>query len=174
MGLSDTPFRFCPHCGARLVPQRVETHTLPGCPACGFLAFRDPKVAAVAIAVDPRGHVLAIRRGIAPGRGEWAFPGGYVDYDEHPEHGARRECREETGCELGPVRLEGVFHVGLAGAGLVVVAYSGRVTAGRPAPTKEAPELGFFAPDGLPPLVFSSHRQALAAWRGAPALAGPG
>ncbi|HVA22448.1 MAG TPA: NUDIX domain-containing protein [Candidatus Micrarchaeia archaeon] len=171
MGLTDAPYRFCPHCGARLVPRPVEAHTLPSCPSCAFVAFRDPKVVVVAIAVDGGGRVLAIRRGIAPGLGEWALPGGYLDYDEHPEHGARRECLEETGCELGAVRLLGVFHVGLTAAGLVVVAYGGAVAAGRPSPTPEATELDFFAPDGMPELAFSSHRQALAAWRAAAATA---
>ncbi len=152
----------------------VEGHALPGCPSCPFVAFRDPKVVVAAIAVDRQGRVLVIRRGIAPGLGEWALPGGYVDFDEHPEQGARRECREETGCELGPVRLEGVFHVRLADAGLVVVAYSGRVRAGRPCPTPEAPELGFFAADGVPRLAFESHREALAAWRAAAPVVGAG
>ncbi len=166
MGLSDAPYRFCPRCGASLVPRALEGRQLPACPACSFIAFRDPKVAVVAIAVDGGGRVLAIRRGLAPGLGQWALPGGYVDYDEHPEQGVRRECREETGCELGAVRLEGVFHVGLADAGLVVLAYSGPVRGGRPIPTAEAPELGFFAPDALPPLGFATHRDAVAAWRG--------
>jgi hypothetical protein len=53
---------------------------------------------------------------------------------------------------------------------LVVLAYSGRLTAGEAAPTEEAPELAWYQPGEIPPLVFSSHRRALQAWRAGLAL----
>lgn len=42
-------------------------------------------------------QVLLIERGIEPYKGQWAFPGGFVNIDESCEDGALRELQEETG-----------------------------------------------------------------------------
>ncbi len=57
-----------------------------------------------------RDEVLLIRRGRAPGRGQWALPGGFLDQQETLAEGARREAAEETGIvlhaqECGAVRV---------------------------------------------------------------------
>jgi ADP-ribose pyrophosphatase YjhB (NUDIX family) len=160
-----TEFRFCPSCGAELRSRRIEEHDLPACPQCDFVAWRGPKAAVALIASDPAGRLLAIRRGISPGRGGWAFPGGYVDDEEDPAVSAVRECREETGCESVVEDLLGVFHVVTEDGGLLVLAYRGQLTGGEPTPTPEAPELGLFELAELPSLVFSSHRRAWASWQ---------
>jgi len=157
-------FRFCPACGQRLASRQIEGRPLPACPACEFVAWPDPKVAVALVAHD-RGRVLAIRRGIPPGLGQWALPGGYLDAAESPEQGARRECLEETHCEVEVERLACIYHTAVEGGGLLVLAYSGHLVAGAAAPTEEAPELSWFEADQVPHLVFASHREALAAWR---------
>lgn len=43
--------------------------------------------------------VLLIERGIDPYKGQWAFPGGFLNPDESAETGALRELKEETGIE---------------------------------------------------------------------------
>ena len=50
--------------------------------------------------------VLMVKRGNAPYRGRWAFPGGFVDEREDIERAARRELREETGIAGRWLRLE--------------------------------------------------------------------
>lgn len=42
-------------------------------------------------------QVLLIERGIEPFKGQWAFPGGFLNPDETAEKGALRELQEETG-----------------------------------------------------------------------------
>ena len=44
-------------------------------------------------------HVLLIERANDPFKGNWAFPGGFVDMDEDLETAAYRELKEETGFE---------------------------------------------------------------------------
>ena len=40
--------------------------------------------------------ILLVTRGNNPYKGSLAFPGGFVDYGENPEHGCIRELKEET------------------------------------------------------------------------------
>jgi ADP-ribose pyrophosphatase YjhB (NUDIX family) len=165
-----TEFRFCPSCGSELQSRWIEDHDLPACPSCDFVAWKGPKVAVALVARDRQGRVLLIRRGIPPGQGGWAFPGGYVDGEEEPAVSAVRECLEETGCEAAVDDLVGVFHVVTEDGALVVLAYRGRLIHGVPTPTVEASELAWFAPREIPPLVFSTHRRAFRAWQAGLAL----
>ena len=48
--------------------------------------------------------VLLVERGMAPYKGRWAFPGGFLNMDESAEEGALRELKEETGLEGAYIR----------------------------------------------------------------------
>jgi len=54
-------------------------------------------------------RVLLIERGHEPFAGTWALPGGFVDEHEDLEAAARREMREETNLELGPMVQLGAY-----------------------------------------------------------------
>jgi len=54
-------------------------------------------------------QVLLVARAIAPFRGRWALPGGFVRPDETVEAAAQRELHEETGLTAPPLGLLGVF-----------------------------------------------------------------
>ena len=58
-------------------------------------------------------QVLLIKRDLAPYRGRWAIPGGFVRLEESLEEAARRELHEETG--VSDVYLEQLYTFGELG-----------------------------------------------------------
>ena len=60
-------------------------------------------VRAVSAAIYHDGRFLLVRRGHAPARGLYAFPGGRVEAGETLEEAVRRELLEETGAQLSDV-----------------------------------------------------------------------
>jgi ADP-ribose pyrophosphatase YjhB (NUDIX family) len=70
------------------------------------LGYITPKVGAEAAIFDPEGRVLLVRRS---DDGLWCLPCGWVEPNESPEEAAVREVREETGLEVQPRQLVGVF-----------------------------------------------------------------
>jgi len=66
----------------------------------------EPSFVTVDAVVVHSGHVLMIRRRAEPGKGLWAFPGGFVDPKETLKTAVIRELREETRLKLpAPVLL---------------------------------------------------------------------
>jgi 8-oxo-dGTP diphosphatase len=61
------------------------------------------------VVFDPGGRLLLIRRKHPPFRGQYALPGGYVEYGETTEHAAARELAEETGLVAANLSLIGVY-----------------------------------------------------------------
>ncbi|MFC5583886.1 NUDIX hydrolase [Nitratireductor kimnyeongensis] len=59
--------------------------------------MKSEEILAVSAAVIQGGCVLLVRRGRAPARGLYAFPGGRMEAGETPEQAIARELLEETG-----------------------------------------------------------------------------
>jgi ADP-ribose pyrophosphatase YjhB (NUDIX family) len=155
-------FRFCPQCGAALVPRVVkasEPERLT-CAACDFIHFADPKVASGCI-VELDGGIVLLRRSIEPGFGKWVFPGGYVDRGERVEDAARRETREEACLDVRITSLVNVYSY--TNRPVVVVVYAAEHTGGVLRADDESSEAGIFAPAEIPwsELAFPSTFDAL-------------
>jgi len=157
--------RFCSRCGAALGEREVGGRTRPACSACGFVVYLDPKVAC-GVLVERDRRVLLVRRRNEPGRGMWCLPCGFEDAEESPQQAARREAREEAGLEVVLDGLLGVYHYtdDPRGAGILVVFRAHCGADARPAPGDDADDVGFFAPDALPPISHHTHRRALDDW----------
>ena len=153
--------RFCPQCGAEIAARDAEGR--PRCGACGFVHYRDPKLAAVVLARDEAGRLLYVLRDHEPAMGRWAWPSGFVDAGEIVERAAAREVREETGIEVEIGRLLGVWS--RAGDAVVVAAYEARPVGGALAPGPEARDARWFGQAELPPAAFPHDPEILDRWR---------
>lgn len=65
-----------------------------------------PKIG-VGIILLKEQQVLLVRRKNPPGAGKWSLPGGKQERGETVQQTARRELREETGLDCGPLILAG-------------------------------------------------------------------
>ena len=159
----DVRARFCERCGQGLDGKLIEGIERAFCPACGFIVYRDPKVASGTIfALD--GRVVLLKRGIEPSIGKWVFPGGYVDRGEPTPAAAVRETREEVGLDVMVEDLLGVYSY--EGVPVVLVVYTARVVGGELRGNTECQEVRTFASAEIPweDLGFQSTADALRTW----------
>ena len=125
--------------------------------------------ASAAVVRDATGRVLLIRRG--DGRG-WSLPGGMMEPGENLVACVVREVWEETGLEVEPLRLVGIYsdpaHMRFAYPNgdrvhFVSATFECRVVAGTlRADGEESLEVAYFAPDELPASLVCDHRQRIA------------
>lgn len=155
---------FCPLCGRPLTSMQVAGRVRPYCAACQQPVYFDPKVAVV-VFITRDDKVLLIQRAVDPGRGKWALPAGFVDYDEAPADAAVRETMEETRLQVQIAKLLDVFPKRDEGLADIVIAYSAKVIAGEACAGDDAAAVGWFAPDRLPPLVFYPSITLTGRWR---------
>ena len=106
--------------------------------------------------------VLLVERGMAPYKGRWAFPGGFLNMDESAEEGALRELKEETGLEGAYIRQ---FHTFSAPQRdprerVITIAYYALVRMQEVKGGDDASDARWFALDEVPPLAFD-HDQIL-------------
>src|SRR5579871_2591939 len=90
----------------RRVPEGDTTERFV-CGDCGHIHYTNPKIV-VGSVVTYRNRILLCRRAIDPRKGFWTLPAGYLEENETPEDGARREAREEARCDIV---LEGLLAV---------------------------------------------------------------
>jgi ADP-ribose pyrophosphatase YjhB (NUDIX family) len=158
--------RFCSRCGGELAfgPIEGEERERLACPNCGFVCYVNPRLVVTTLPVTESGEVMLIRRGIAPGLGQWAQPGGFLEIDETVRDAAIRETLEETGLEVEPGAIVGLYS-GVPAA-VVVVAFESRIVGGAPAITRESLETRPFAPDAIPwpDIAFETSSRALRDW----------
>ena len=162
MKLQLPEYRFCPQCGAPVELQRREGRKRPVCGNCGHIIYINP-IPAVALLVLNNGRVLLTLRNVEPCSGEWCLPGGFLEWGESPEEGAKRELLEETGITAGTFSLIGVFD-SITGTRLhvLLVAYRALTWTGIPVAGDDASDVQWFDINAVPPLAFSVHEKIIA------------
>lgn len=70
---------------------------------------KQPALTVDAIVLDDQERLLLIRRKYPPFSGQFALPGGFVEYGETVEAAAQRELMEETGLTALTQTLIGVY-----------------------------------------------------------------
>jgi ADP-ribose pyrophosphatase YjhB (NUDIX family) len=157
---------FCSRCGAAL-----QFGTIPGedrerlaCSACGQIAYVNPRLVVTTLPITEAGEIVLIRRGIEPGKGSWAQPGGFLEVDETVHQAAIRETREETGLLVDPGEIVGLYT--RLEASIVTIVFEARIVAGTAAPTPEASEIVAYAPEEIPwgRIAFKTTMWALRDW----------
>lgn len=99
-------------------------------------------VSVAGVVVRDDGRILAIKR---RDNGDWQAPGGILEADEQIEAGLRREVREETGLDVEPEQLTGIYkHMRL---GVVALVFTCRAVGGAAAETAEAVQVDWLTPD---------------------------
>ena len=71
--------------------------------------LKQPWLAVDCVVFDEKERLLLIRRKNPPFQGQYALPGGFIDYGETVEHAAARELREETNLVSIKLTLIGVY-----------------------------------------------------------------
>ena len=157
---------YCARCGTELVAgvPPEENRERMACPACGFIAYVNPRVVVTTIPVNDAGQAVLIRRGIEPGYGSWAQPGGFLEVDETVTEAAVRETLEETGLLVEPGELVGLYS--RLEAAVVTLVYEARIIGGAVIPTPEALEVQAFAAAQIPwdEVAFKTSWYALRDW----------
>lgn len=157
---------FCSSCGAAL-----EFGEIPGedrqrlsCPACGHIVYVNPRLVVTTFPVTDAGEIVLLRRGIEPGLGSWAQPGGFLEVDETVHQAAIRETWEETRLLVEPGEIIGLYT--RLEAAVVTIAFEARIVGGTAAPTPEALEIAAFAPEEIPwsGIAFKTTTWALRDW----------
>jgi ADP-ribose pyrophosphatase YjhB (NUDIX family) len=162
----ETMVRFCSRCGVELTFGQIEGEERDrlACPSCGFVFYVNPRLVVTTLPITDRGEVMLISRGIAPGYGMWAQPGGFLEIDETVREAAIRETLEETGLHVEPLEIIGLYS--RIQAAVVVVAFEARVVGGEPLVTRESLETRPFAPEAIPwqQIAFETSIRALRDW----------
>lgn len=118
-----------------------------------------------AVIFDAAGRVLLTRR---TDNGLWCLPGGALETGESVSEALRREVLEETGLDVEPTRLIGVYsdphRISEYADGnryhVVVLSFLCRAVGGELSCfTAETTGAGYFAPAALPPLVEVHHQR---------------
>jgi ADP-ribose pyrophosphatase YjhB (NUDIX family) len=154
---------------AEIAAEIIQEHTgLPEEPSLeSFLmqpGYATPKVD-VRGAVVRDGRILLVQERTD---GRWTMPGGWADVGDLPSAMVVREVWEESGFQVAPRKVVGVFDANRSGRPLELyhaykIVFLCDITGGQARPSNETSAVGFYDFDNLPPLSTNrTHERHLA------------
>jgi len=154
--------QYCIECGGVLETKEIDSRRRLICRQCDRVHYRNPLPVVVGVLSREDGEMLLIRRGIDPGKGKWALPGGFMEEDESPQEAVLREIEEEIGIKGELAGLIGVYRTKseLYGS-IIIIGYKIMVQSQSYCPGKEVSEVKSFPKSDLPPFAFSSHKEII-------------
>ncbi|MBD3280456.1 NUDIX domain-containing protein [Candidatus Dojkabacteria bacterium] len=105
--------KHCPICGYGFTSRDFnEKEKVHKCQNCGFHFYHNmiPTCSVLIPRKDDPDTVLLTKRNMHPHKGKYDLPGGFFEYGETVEEGAKRELKEELGLDL---ELKGIIGVEL-------------------------------------------------------------
>jgi 8-oxo-dGTP diphosphatase len=104
------------------------------------------------IVVDDHGRALLIRR---LDNRRWEPPGGVLELGEAIHDGLRREVREETGLDVEPIALSGVYKN--MPRGIIALVFLCKITGGALATNEEVTDFRWVTPSEAPRLMSEAY-----------------
>lgn len=153
---------FCSQCGSPM-NQRIpedDDHIRAVCSQCDHVHYENPKMVVGTIPVLGD-QILLCRRNIAPRKGKWTLPAGYLENGESVQDGAVRETLEET---LARVRLVGAYRMfNILFVDQIYMMFRADLVSEDFGPTSESSEVRLFLEADIPwdEIAFEVIRQTL-------------
>ena len=122
---------FCPNCGATLRFGEVageDRHRL-SCPACGHIAYVNPRLVVTTLPITDAGEIVLLRRGIEPGRRARGRSRAASSRSTRPS--TRRPSARpgrRPGCSSSRARSSGLYT--RLEAAVVTIAFEARIVGG--------------------------------------------
>lgn len=152
-------YKYCTQCGRGL----NLSEEYPRCEVCDITYYKNSKPCASVLPIK-NGKVLLAKRAIEPYKNEFDIIGGFLEEGEHPEDGARREVKEETGLDVKIIDLLGIYpdRYGEDGDFTLSIHYIGEVVSGKIKAQGDVASLHWVPINKLPTNVgFKNTREAL-------------
>lgn len=152
-------YRFCPICKSKLIKKTAHGYSRLSCSKCKWIHYFNPLPCVAAFVRNDNNEILLVKRGIAPGKGKWSLPTGFIEQNELPEEAVIRELKEETNIKGTLKKLVGVYTERTKIYGnILLIGYEINYIDGKPRPGSDTIEAKFFPVDKLPKIPFASHR----------------
>ena len=154
---------YCPECGSNQIGLQIPTGDNRKrfvCRQCHTVYYQNPKIVAGCLATYEQ-KILICQRAIAPRKGLWTLPAGFMENHETTEQAAQRETWEEARATTDSLHLYTVLN--LAHINQVYMIYRARLTTPEYSPGPESLTVELRSIDNIPweQLAFASIRETL-------------